>query len=762
LEWVCRSLPAKASQWSPLEKTIVEEGLVEAAAFLKLTGLRGLHSPREFIGHTRIPWSYDTLATIVDDCPLQLNSPIETLGSIHEQFVTKRNVSVRSSSSRRSTARKTGGVYYTPQPVIDYIVSQTVGRRLAEMTPESVVGIKILDPAAGCGAFLLTTYRYLIDWHLRWYLDHSPNDWSADVTRTNRGWRLTARKCRSILGNHIFGVDLDQTAIEISKRILWLTAVDHSAEQSFSDPEPLNENWLCSNLKQGNSLIGPAFDDTDSIDRSSSGKSRFVWTNEFPQIAARSGFDIVIGNPPYRRERDFKQELDEINATALGKYHSPRMDLWYYFVHRGVQLLRPGGILSFITNAYWTNGTGAEKLIASLQDEVHLDDLFLLNNQAIFPGVSGQHLIFRLAKSPSTLPTTITIVPRDLTISLTEIFASNSPLRSYTKTRDQLFQENRLDVWPPSDRFLAKMNRFSRLIELGVVRQGIAENPAAINQRTIARFPEAAVTHKWQLDEGVFSLQDGEVASLALTPHEAQLLRPYHDLCDLGRYWAATTPSRHLIYSTRTTCPDISQYPILRRHLKRFREILDTRRETRSGSNQWWHLHWPRDERIWLANKLVSIQMAVRPSFVPSMVPTYVSFSANVFVPSPDMREDLRYLSGLLNSRILWAWFIHHAKHRGVGLELNGHVLEQAPIRRIDFQNPIEIEQHDKLVSLVDQRLDQERRRLELSDENRIDIAGEICSTERDIDSIVGCLYGLDEDDVELVTEITSSVSAHK
>ena len=74
------------------------------------------------------------------------------------------------------------------------------------------------------------------------------------------------------------------------------------------------------------------------------------------------------------------------------------MDLWYYFVHRSLDLLRPGGILSFIVNSYWTSSRGAGKLIARLQRETQLEVIELLDDSPLFKGVSGRHMIFRLRK----------------------------------------------------------------------------------------------------------------------------------------------------------------------------------------------------------------------------------------------------------------------------------------------------------------------------------------------------------------------------
>ena len=746
--------PVNNPEEFPVELNVEEEWAIEAAAFMKLASSLGIAEAQAITMLGRTGESNGCLKPLIRTCPLDQTSPIESLGSIHEYFVTRRDDSAANSFRGNSKRRKVGGVFYTPRQVVEYIVGQTVGPRLDRFTPDRTSELKIVDPAAGCGAFLLTTFRVLMKWYLNWYTNHSPECWTSDVVMTERGWRLTWQRCQLILASHLFGVDVDGAAIETARRTLWLAQFEFTESTQDSISTCHVQDPFRSNFHQGNSLVGSTFGDVTSSTDFSAGKTWFVWAEVFPDIARRGGFDVVIGNPPYRREKNFKSELDEIRVTPLGRYHSPRMDLWYYFVHRGIQLLRSGGTLSYITNSYWTSGTGADKLIAALRDEVHLNELFLLRNQPVFPGVSGQHSIFRLTKMGNDSSTRIKIALRDTELPLEILFTDESAIRTFTKTREQLFQKKRLNIWPPLDNFLERMNGFPRLNDLGVVRQGIAENPATINRRTLERFRGDPASKDWRLEEGVFSLRSSEVSQLTLNSREALLLRPYHDLCDLGRYWLATRPSRNLIYSTRTTCPEIADYPTLEKHLSRFRVILDSRRETRSGSNRWWHLHWPRDENLWRAKKLIALQMASRPSFVPATEPTYVSFSANVFVSAKETREDLRYVCGLLNSRVLWGWFIHHAKLRGIGLELNGHVLEQTPIRRIDFEDPFEVAQHDQMVELVDRRLSLERSRVERSTEMSLEMTNEIPLVESRIDALACSLFRLDAADVELVNAL--------
>jgi hypothetical protein len=257
---------------------------------------------------------------------------------------------------------------------------------------------------------------------------------------------------------------------------------------------------------------------------------------------------------------------------------------------------------------------------------------------------------------------------------------------------------------------------------LGQIRQGIAENPASITRKTNQQHGD-----RWTVGQGVFALTPSEAAALDLPEAERSLLRPYHDLCDLGRYWA--------------TCGRLDAFPALRRHLERFRPILEARRETRLGRRAWWQLHWPREAELWTAAKIIALQMSPRPAVVPALGLAYVPFSANVFVPAAGTPEHLYYLAALLNSRVIWKWQSHHAKRRGVGLEINGHALAGTPIRRIDFANPADRRAHDRLVGLVTRMLALEQQWRAAPQLARL--RHTLQRLDRQIDARVCRLYGL-------------------
>lgn len=689
------------------------ERMIDLAAFLKLSRERqaniseldSLQAPDNFF-----------LEQLVSTCPLVGNSSAELLSVVHETLV-----SLRPQANGTKRSRKAAGIHYTPQSVIDYILDYTLEPRLREISPNEIKSLSILDPACGCGNFLAAAFRRILDWGLNW------------AAKNDVQWKLTSEWAQSIASACLYGVDFDVGAIEVAKRVLWL--IYHEYADAETRLEIKGDEW-CPNLKHGHALLGSAFKTTDEP----SSTQAFNWGTEFPGVAARGGFDVIVGNPPYRRERDFKVEMDEIAATDLGRYRLPRMDLWYYFVHRGVELLRDGGTLSFITNAYWMNGTGAEKLIAAFRDELHLDELFLLGDLPVFEGVTGQHVIFRATNSRLSQPISIKTVRSESNDSLETILNDPSSIRTITRKANDLFQPTHLSVRSLSRSFIERMNSHQRLGELGIVRQGIAENPSTINRRTLERFGEQAEANQWRIGEGVFSLTADEVNGLSLSEYEQQLLRPYHELSDIGRYWVAENASRKLVYSTRQTCPELASFPSLQNHLDRFRPIMEARRETLTGRNCWWHLHWPRDEELWKSNKIVALQMAARPSFVPTFEPTYVSFSANVFVPFKETREDLRYLTAVLNSKVIWAWLSQHAKRRGIGLELNGHVLREIPIPRVDFSDAVSVKAHDEISAFVNRRMQLARTH---SANGSLADSSAIADCESALDFLVGQMFGV-------------------
>jgi hypothetical protein len=200
----------------------------------------------------------------------------DILGQVYEQFlgkVIRLTTGHQAKVEEKPEVRKAGGVYYTPKYIVDYIVKNTVGKLVEDKKPKEVEKLRILDPACGSGSFLLGAYQYLLDWHLKWYIENEPDKWaktkqpsiyqgpSPDPQTPN--WHLTTTEKKLILLNNIYGVDIDSQAVEVTKLSLLLKVLEGENSQTLAaEPRLFHQRALPDlgdNIKCGNSLIGPDF-----------------------------------------------------------------------------------------------------------------------------------------------------------------------------------------------------------------------------------------------------------------------------------------------------------------------------------------------------------------------------------------------------------------------------------------------------------------------------------------------------------------------
>jgi len=352
--------------------------------------------------------------------------PVEILGTVYERFLGK----VIQLTSRhlakieeKPEVRKAGGVYYTPSYIVDYIISQTVGAMIVNKSPSRLAGgkgrppFRVLDMACGSGSFLLGAYTRLMDHCLNWYVANKPETHKKTVYKIPGGnsWRLTIAEKKRILTTHIYGVDIDPQAVEVTKLSLLLKALEGESDKSFSyqmtfdfHPDRALPN-LADNIKCGNALIASNF---SMIPEDLVRVRAFDWPSQFPDAMKAGGFDAVIGNPPWvSLSGKFGNEICSIKEIAYltNRYNANTYmpNLYEYFVTQGFNLTKPEGRFSFIV----PDRLGFNAQFVDLRKRLLTESsIVTLKYKIPFPGITADTLIFVLQRTSPNSATEVEIV----------------------------------------------------------------------------------------------------------------------------------------------------------------------------------------------------------------------------------------------------------------------------------------------------------------------------------------------------------------
>ncbi len=261
----------------------------------------------------------------------------EDLGYLYEDFI-----------AQNPLLRAEMGVYYTPVEVVRYIVQETIGKKISGKTPNEILDITCLDPSCGSGSFLLGAYDYLLKWYLEYYI--SLVKIGKKVPELTPNMELTTQTKKDILIRHIFGVDIDEQAVEVTKLSLLIKCLEGETKGSIETQNTilkqkvlpsLEENILC-----GNSLIGTDYDGVFSSKKEERKINLFDWKIGFEQIFRKQkGFHFVIGNPPYGA--DLQQE-NYIKTKFPFSSDMREINSYLCFVEMGLRLMRENAIMGFI------------------------------------------------------------------------------------------------------------------------------------------------------------------------------------------------------------------------------------------------------------------------------------------------------------------------------------------------------------------------------------------------------------------------------
>lgn len=684
---------------------------------------------------------------------------VDILGNVYEQFlgkVIRLTPGHKAKVEEKPEVKKSGGVYYTPHYIVEYIVMNTVGKLLDtrkknhKLTPKQVANLKILDPACGSGSFLISAFQYLLDWHIKWYRENQPEKYArgknpAIYQGAGGEWRLTTQEKKRILLNNIFGVDIDRQAVEVTKLSLLLKVLEDESQETIGSTLYLFQERVLPNLKDnikcGNSLIGPDFYEQTELNLDDDEIIRvnvFDWMKEFPRIFCNppgdkgvSGFDVVIGNPPYVRQEmlgDFKPYLQNHYKT----YHG-MADIYVYFIERGVSLLREGGLFSFIVANKWMRASYGEPLRRWMKGQ-NIEEIIDFGDLPVFRGATTYPCILRIGKTKLKYASTFHATKVN-TLNFVNLQDYVNKYR-YNVSRPMLDDNG----WSLTDiteqRLLAKIK--SAGIPLGEYVKG-----------------KIYYGIKTGLNEAFVIDTATKRNLIAEDPKSKDVIKPFLVGKDIKRY-SISNEGRYVILIPKSWTKQKSgnvrdgwkwfkqTYPAIAEYLIPFKDKAEKRYDK---GEYWWELRACDYYEEFEKPKIIFPDISTKGNFALDTKNCY-TVNTTYIIPVSDL-----YLLGLLNSTLITFYYSRVASTiRGGYLRFIYQYVSELPICIVNFNNPEEKARHGKIVDLVKRMLELHNKlqKAKISHEKEL-IERQIKMTDSQIDQIIYELYGLTDEEITII-----------
>lgn len=692
--------------------------------------------------------------------------PADILGQVYERFlgkVIRLTAGHRAKVEEKPEVRKAGGVYYTPTYIVEYIVENTVGKLLEGKTPKEAEKIRVLDPACGSGTFPLGAYQYLLDWHLKWYMDNDPEKWATGkkpvIFQTKDGYRLTTSKKKDILLNNIYGVDIDPQAVEVTKLSLLLKVLEGESHETIGSQLAMFQERvlpdLGKNIKCGNSLIGNDYYEgrqlTMLIDEEERYRvNAFDWKAEFSQVFIQGGFDAVIGNPPYIRIQTL-QESSPIDVEFFKKRYEAaskgNYDIYVVFVEKGLDVLNKNGRLGFILPHKFFNAQYGEPIRSVIANGKHLAKVVHFGDQQVFESATTYTCLLFLDKTAR----------EDFEFTKVENLTDWRVLQAQTsKVSDVSGLIASKQVTPNEWNFTVGKDSalFEKLTTMPTKLGDIANIFVGLQTSadTVFLFKDCQKSNT-----SITTVQSKELGEAVEI--ETNILKSVIRSGEIGRYWANPTAEVLFPYEISDNKFKLmseiklkKEYPQTWRYLTTNKELLSGREHGKFKETGWYQLY-PKNLDTWEQPKIMLPYMITRLSaYYDENNYYFVNVTTGGFgVTTKQEFGSHKYITGLLNSKIL-DWFMKKVSttFHGGYFAANKQFLVQLPIRPINFDDPADKARHDKLVSLVERMLALHKQSPRTPQEQEM-VKREIESTDRGIDGLVYELYGLSEEEIRIV-----------
>jgi hypothetical protein len=475
-------------------------------------------------------------------------------------------------------------------------------------------------------------------------------------------------------------------------------------------------------------------------------KNAFEWRFEFPEVLNNKGefegFDLIIGNPPYIKE---DTNRDAFNGLRNLECYQGKMDIWYLFGDLGLKILKPDNYLCYIATNNWVTNAGASNFRNIVIQNSQIVNLTDFGAYMIFENASIQTMIMlfkntkttddysfdyrRLEGNKLTLETALNLLsstPTDncvfLEPKINKTAALNKTLTFNSDTNSEL-----LDKIKSKHNFTLREKPDRELEFQAEVGSGID-----VLQDFVSKANVEKIKGKANVGDGVFVLSVDEFEKKKFSKTEKEIIKPYYTTEQLqkysgnseNKYWILYTKSDIGKLDKKTKKIPINDYPKIKEHLDNFKSII-------TSDNKPYGLHRTREQHLFEGEKIFALRKC--PSEPRFTYTDFDCFVSRAFLVVQSDRINLKYLTGLLNSKLVAFWLRKKGKMQGNAYQLDKEPLLEIPIYKPSDKDANEIAKLvDKIISLKQQGKDSSEQ-------------------EKKIDELVYKLYDITPDEQKII-----------
>ncbi|MCX8517586.1 MAG: hypothetical protein ORN29_05920, partial [Rhodoferax sp.] len=339
---------------------------------------------------------------------------------------------------------------------------------------------------------------------------------------------------------------------------------------------------------------------------------------------------------------------------------------------------------------------GAKRLRSKLSQEARLESLIDFGDYKVFrdAGIQTMILIARRSSTPESYTFDYRVLGgKRRTLADAKALLAKEAVEGASYLTP-VFKREKAGAAPltfsaeDAEVLLQKIQAASNFTLDGATEVGVGID---VHQDFVNKKSQAILGGRFAVGDGIFNLYKADTGLLKLSAAEQRLIKPFYTTQELGRYWGNPDNPLWVIYtdSSFKDPASMNPYPCLKAHLDQFKKII-------TSDNKPYGLHRARLEKFFQGEKIVSARKCAQPTFTYTDFDCYVSQTFN-FIQTG--RVNQKYLTALLNSRVVRYWLRHRGKMQGGQYQVDKEPLLAIPL----VAAPSAMQQ--KIANLVDRIL---------------------------------------------------------